>query len=546
MSSSKRKRESEFVFVWRGQGKDETSSSSKSSSSVSSSSSASPHVKLVTVSEGDTRDLRRKLVHCTLLKKRAADAADSNSYPDFDSDSEDSDSVPILSAQLPEPRSQTYVLKKTAEEYQGEEGEGEGEEEQQEEEGEEEEETSKRKRKKEDGSKSNVKYKGVSKQRSGRFRAQITIDGKSIKHGTFDTPKEAAQAYDLAAIQAGRPTSKLNFLDEVPKDYKPKKRKYKKTNFFSNTTGFKGVYKSVYKNGNRFRAAIRIDGKNQSLGMFDTPKEAAQAFDRAAIQAGRPTSQLNFPPSFSSNSSSFHKKFSRKMRRDVYTTEYKGVYKIGEKFVLIISIFGQTWSRGMFDTKMEAALAWDHAAIQTKRPRSSLNFPSSETSRTSSSSDSSSDADSSSSSSSSSSSYSSSSSASSSSSVSPQVRRMESLEPIAEPEGDTHDLRRRLAHRILSKNIDIESTDISYATPPAPKATTSTSTTTTSTTTINITAATIMPYINVVQEGDLYRVFTTDGKKSLLDAFTAKEAYYAAFGFSSDDESDDNLHVLYM
>ena len=297
----------------------------------------------------------------------------------------------------------------------------------------------------------------------------------------------------------------------------------------------------------RFQARITIDRKEYYHGLYNTPKEAAKAFDRAAIQAGRPTSQLNFPPSFSSNSSSFHKKFSRKMRRDVYTTEYKGVYKIGEKFVLIISIFGQTWSRGMFDTKMEAALAWDHAAIQTKRPRSSLNFPSSDSSsRTSSSSDSSSDADSSSSSSSSSSSYSSSSSASSSSSVSPQVRRMESLEPIAEPEGDTHDLRRRLAHRILSKNIDIESTDISYATPPAPKATTSTSTSTPTTTTINITAATIMPYINVVQEGDLYRVFTTDGKKSLLDAFTAKEAYYAAFGFSSDDESDDNLHVLYM
>ena len=41
----------------------------------------------------------------------------------------------------------------------------------------------------------------------------------------FDTPKEAAEAYDLAAIQAGRPTSKLNFLDQVPKKYKPKKKK---------------------------------------------------------------------------------------------------------------------------------------------------------------------------------------------------------------------------------------------------------------------------------------------------------------------------------
>ena len=76
----------------------------------------------------------------------------------------------------------------------------------------------KRKRKKGE-SKKDVKYKGVSKNTKG-FRARIFIDGKKQGIGTFDTPKEAAQAYDRAAIQAGRPTSKLNFLDQVPKKYK--------------------------------------------------------------------------------------------------------------------------------------------------------------------------------------------------------------------------------------------------------------------------------------------------------------------------------------
>ena len=53
-------------------------------------------------------------------------------------------------------------------------------------------------------------YEGVKKQKDG-FRAQITIEGKLQNLGTFDTPKEAAQAYDRAAIQAGRSTSDLNF-----------------------------------------------------------------------------------------------------------------------------------------------------------------------------------------------------------------------------------------------------------------------------------------------------------------------------------------------
>jgi hypothetical protein len=138
-----------------------------------------------------------------------------------------------------------------------------------------------------DGSKSIVKYKGVTKI-GERYRAQIRIDGKVQNCGTFDTRIEVAQAYDRAAIQAGHPVHKLNFPDSAPVGYKPKVKKLSS----ANTIGYRGVY----KNGkNRFKAQIRVDHIDIGLGNFGTIKEAAIAYDLAAVEANRPKTELNFP-----------------------------------------------------------------------------------------------------------------------------------------------------------------------------------------------------------------------------------------------------------
>jgi len=224
----------------------------------------------------------------------------------------------------------------------------------------------KRKRKKEDGSKKNVKFKGVIKRGEKRFRAQIYIDGKKHFPGTFDTPKEAAQAYDRAAIQAGRPTSKLNFLDQVPKDYKPKKKELAS----NNTTGYRGVCKK----GNRFDARITIGGKLQQIGMFGTAKEAAEAYDQAALQAKFPRSELNFSDMPKEEIPRIKK---RRIGNYLNKTGFNGVskHRKGKKFIAQISIDGEKKHLGTFTKPRDAAMAYDEAIVANHLPWKKLNFP---------------------------------------------------------------------------------------------------------------------------------------------------------------------------
>ena len=194
----------------------------------------------------------------------------------------------------------------------------------------------KRKRKKEDGSKDEKVYLGVQRTKTGRFQAKISINNKRQALGTFDTAKKAARAYDR---QAGRPSTKLNFLDQVPKFYKPKMKKLQS----NNTIGYRGVT----KNGNRFVARIRIDGRKTHLGLFGTTKEAAIAFDLAAIQAKRPKSDLNFPDMIHVNKE-IPKIKKRKLVRSDNTTGFNGVSKKGKKFIAQITIDGERKYLGVF------------------------------------------------------------------------------------------------------------------------------------------------------------------------------------------------------
>mgnify|MGYP003706766563 CR=1 FL=1 len=190
----------------------------------------------------------------------------------------------------------------------------------------------KRKRNEEDGSKEGVKYRGVTR-KGKRFMVQIRIDGKRHYLGTFDTSMEAAKVYDRAVIDLRRPISGLNFLDQVPEGYETKKKKLRSTN----TIGYRGVYKK----DNKFKAQICLGGKNNFLGYFDTTKEAAVAYDLAAIKAKRPRCDLNLLGEIDMRREEIPTRKKQELVRSHNTTGFKGVSKRGNMFVAHVTINGQ-------------------------------------------------------------------------------------------------------------------------------------------------------------------------------------------------------------
>lgn len=111
---------------------------------------------------------------------------------------------------------------------------------------------------------------------NGIYAASICCNGKRIHLGHFETPEDAAYAYNQSAIEYFGCFARLNIL---PEGFIGKLRKTK-----NKTSKYKGV--SWASPVGKWQAQVMRNRKSYHLGYFKTEEEAADAYSNFKLRTG--------------------------------------------------------------------------------------------------------------------------------------------------------------------------------------------------------------------------------------------------------------------
>lgn len=134
-----------------------------------------------------------------------------------------------------------------------------------------------------------VKYRWhVSGATKKSYAATLNRDGKSMYLHRF--------------LMADQLTEEMKFVDHINGDSLDNRRENLRVcsrvennrNRKRPSGRYKGIVKRKDTGGNKWRAIVNIDGKQVYFGQYDTPEEAARAYDKAAKELFGEFANLNF------------------------------------------------------------------------------------------------------------------------------------------------------------------------------------------------------------------------------------------------------------
>jgi hypothetical protein len=149
-------------------------------------------------------------------------------------------------------------------------------------------------------------------------------------------------------------------------------------------------YKGVSRHHGRWQARIRVNGRRIHLGYYDDPKTAAQIYDAAAkryfgtfANTNRPK-EWNIPAHLNARLDEVLTGNRPRTKRQAPAKRqplpkrksvFRGVYWERGRWRATIADGGRKAHLGYFWDEVQAALAYDEAALQLRGPHALLNFP---------------------------------------------------------------------------------------------------------------------------------------------------------------------------
>ena len=134
-------------------------------------------------------------------------------------------------------------------------------------------------------------YRGVTAS-NGWYFASIKLNKECIKLGTFPSAKQAAEAYDKAALYFCPPNLKTNEIGNEPFD-ELELAELIRNPFPHRKSKRTSNYRGVRKRGKKWSTCIYIGNKQICLGTFENENDAAMAYNDAAIRLKKENAILN-------------------------------------------------------------------------------------------------------------------------------------------------------------------------------------------------------------------------------------------------------------